>query len=117
MLIKKIIDWINENKLIVNTSKTKLMLFTQHYVNNVPVIHYNSEQLKWVTTFKYLQVLLDENLNSILHTREIMKKLSKNSGKFYLISKFLPQYSLFKYILLPCLPCYYTRCNNLGWDS
>ena len=72
------------------------MLFTPHFIDNLPVIHYNNEHLEWVTTFRYLGVLLDQNLNFIQHVREKITKLSKIHGIFYSINNFLPQSTLLK---------------------
>ena len=95
-LIGKISEWMFKNKLTVNTNKTKLMLFTPHFVNNLPVIRYNGVPLEWVNNFKYLGIILDRNLNFILQSREIVKKLSKLHGMFYSISNILPQSAMIK---------------------
>ena len=98
VLINEVIDnlslWLSKNKLIPNTGKTKLMLFTPKIVNHYPNIYFNNSKLEWVDTFKYLGVILDAKLNFISHVKNVKQKLSKLRGTFYAISNLMPQKTL-----------------------
>lgn len=78
--ITKLNLWLNANKLIINVSKTKLMLFKRRgginsesqnlhvSLNNIPISH------SPVNTFLGLD--LDENISWQNHTNKVSKKLS-----------------------------------------
>ena len=69
------ISWLANNKLIVNTAKTKYMIFSPKS-HNMKIICKPGIQLKlvikWIDSFKFLGVIVSENLQKIL-------KVSKNA--------------------------------------
>ena len=50
LLIENLYSWIVNNKLTVNVDKTKLMIFTQRYVHDLPIIQYNGVVIEQVKT-------------------------------------------------------------------
>ena len=75
------------NKLTINTSKTKVMLFgSRHRIKNVnkPEIYLNDVQLQVVPTYRYLGVNLDQTLNFKYHLESLINIIS---FKLYLFSK------------------------------
>ena len=93
-VIRNLSTWLLKNKLIPNTEKTKLMLFTPRHVDLYPNIDFNGTILEWVDSFKYLGVILDSNLNFVQHSTFVKQKLSKINGTMYAISNMLPQKTL-----------------------
>ena len=79
--MNKIVDWLNLNKLSINTTKTKLILFKSpnkkkhelnFFVNNQSILQARS------TTF--LGVIIDEYLTWKDHINTITKKVIKSAG-------------------------------------
>ena len=94
ILIKDLSEWLKNNKLIPNVTKTKLMMFTPRHTRILPDVLFNGTKVEWVNEFKYLGVIIDNNLNFSSHTREINKKLCKMQGVIYSLSSLLPKKAL-----------------------
>lgn len=92
--MKKLSDWLIINKLTPNVSKTKLMLFSNVKVDNLPQIYFDTVLLDWVDDFKYLGVFLDSRLTFSSHIKYLCNRLSKIQGIMYASSPFLNQASL-----------------------
>ena len=77
--MNKITDWLNVNKLSINTAKTKLILFRSK--NKKPKydlgISINSETIKQVNKTTCLGVVIDEFLSWCDHIDLISKKIIK----------------------------------------
>ena len=75
--IKVISQWFLENGLIVNTDKTKVMLFASSKRKKTAELNIvmDGELLEKVTKFKYLGVVVDQNLDWTPHVNEVIKKL------------------------------------------
>ena len=84
----KILDWMNANKLTLNYSKTKCMLFSRKTrdLNTIQIV-INSNPIECVSTFKYLGVIIDEKLCWNAHTKYLISKLSQASGAIYNLRK------------------------------
>ena len=74
-----ICKWLKINRLILNVSKTKLMLFgRKSKIKNIKVdVYYENLKLETVDTFKYLGVILDSGLNWSEHVSYITMKISR----------------------------------------
>ena len=70
-LINELSDWLKNNKLIPNVTKTKLMMFTPRPTEMLPDIFFDGKRLEWVTDFKYLDVIIDGKLNFSLQAAEM----------------------------------------------
>ncbi len=71
-------DWMNENKLSLNLSKTKVMFMgTSHKTQETAVIEVKckGEVVSKVNTFKYLGIMVDNNLKFGEHVEYTKKKL------------------------------------------
>ena len=95
-IISNLSSWLKLNKLILNTSKTKLMLVTSHLYQNLPDITFNGVVIDWVSQMKYLGLNIDAKLNFNFHVNELCKQLSKYRGVVYSLSKSVPQNILIK---------------------
>ena len=83
--IKKILSWLNTNKLSLNINKThyvifkskskKLIIKNDLYINNVKVnaVNYSS----------FLRVILDSDMSWFHHIQYIKNKISKGLGMKY----------------------------------
>lgn len=70
-------EWMNENGLVVNTDKTKVMLFSsRRKKNQVKLqIKMNGKLIENVTKFKYLGVIVNQNLDWSPHVNEVVKRI------------------------------------------
>ena len=94
LVISELTEWLQNNKLIPNLEKTKIMMLTPRPVGDLPSIHFSGVELEWVSSFKYLGVHIDNKLTFTFHVNEIQRKLSKHHGVFYSLSSLLPRHSL-----------------------
>ena len=80
--ILNIIDWINANKLSLNVSKTKYMIFhTQgKSVASNLTVNINDKTIDKVNHIKFLGVEIDSKLNWSEHIKVVKKKISKGIG-------------------------------------
>ena len=79
----KLSEWCKENGMLINTTKTKVMLITtpqkRVYLNNyVLQLKYNNEALSVVACEKILGVLIDNNLTWTNHIDAVAKKIVSN---------------------------------------
>ena len=86
-------DWFKANKLSVNASKTKYMVFkckrSVEAQTTQPDLYIDNEVLEKVPVTKFLGVYIDENLDWIEHIDFVKKKISGgiyalNSSKNFL---------------------------------
>ena len=78
-----ICNWLAVNKLSVNVSKTKFMVFHPHQKDvkgQIPNLKINDSDIELVENFYFLGIQLNKNLNWKNHTNLIANKLSKYSG-------------------------------------
>ena len=85
-------DWFKANKLSVNSSKTKYMVFkckrSVEAQTTQPDLYIDNEVLEKVPVTKFLGVYIDENLDWIEHIDFVKKKISGgiytlNSSKIF----------------------------------
>ena len=78
--LKVIFDWCTFNKLSLNASKCKYMLFTNKTIETDPVILLNQLPIERVTEYKYLGVYMDDKLKYERHIDYLCGKISKLCG-------------------------------------
>ena len=88
--LPKVHEWLTVNKLTLNCSKTKYMLFglDSHTRKNSPLkikfrCNINKRAIQRVDEFKYLGVIIDNKLNWQKHIDYIASKLAKVAGVIY----------------------------------
>ena len=87
-----VMKWMEGNRLILNQSKTKTMLFGKRQKLEKEgdlQIWIHDQILEQVSVFKYLGVLLDEKLSWKEHTEAVSKNVSKRLGLLSRIRKCL----------------------------
>lgn len=81
--LNALLAWLTVNKLTLNTNKTKYMIFSQRHINsNIDnfKLFIHSQQLNRVSNFKYLGLLINENLSWAQQVNSICRKLAGISG-------------------------------------
>jgi len=79
--LETICNWFKVNKLSLNVSKTKAMLFhpTQRRVHQINII-VDGSPVEFVEQFSYLGIILDSNMTWKPHLQHIAKKVGKTNG-------------------------------------
>ena len=116
--LTKITQWLAANKLSLNVSKSKLLVFSNKRNNEDDVddhinILLNGQILKEVDHAKYLGVLIDNKIKWNYHIDSIKLKLSKGIGLLAKIRHFVPsdtRRSLYFSFMNP-----YIDYNLLNW--
>ena len=107
--INSISRWCRVNGIMANTDKTKVMVFgSKCTLKKVPVfeIKYNNVPLQSVTSYKYLGVTLDGQLNYGLHVNKIIASISGKLKQFQRMRSFLnirAALLVYKSMMLPVL--------------
>ena len=106
-ILSQILDWSNYNKLALNGSKTKWMLFSNRNVL-APDIFLAGDKVEKVASFKYLGMFLDNNLKHKTHIDYLRKKLARLRYISYKIRPYLTKESAHKfyYAMIQSHLCY-----------
>ena len=84
-----IIKWLSANKLSLNVDKTKLLILDNAKFS-VKIKLNNNYAIKECKSFKYLGLMVDNNLKFDIHVDYIKKKIQKRIGAMYRGSSLLP---------------------------
>ena len=93
-VISNITRWLDNNRLIANINKTKLMLITNKPVQDLPEIVFKGVKLDWVESIKYLGLYIDNKLTFNPQIDYLCSRLSRLRGVFYSLSKYIPSKNL-----------------------
>ena len=91
--LDKIYKWLAANKLSLNVSKTKYMIFPNKLDPNPPPqekLVINNIKLSLVTQFDFLGITIDSKLTWTPHTTKIAGKISKIIGVMKKIKRYAP---------------------------
>ena len=106
----KINQWLGANKLSLNVSKTKFMVFHTHNRSvSYPDLQINGNQIERVTEFNFLGLVLQSNLSWNKHINHISLKVSKAIGIIYRLKSVYPlavSLTLYNTLVLP----YFNYC-------
>ena len=79
--LSKINEWLIVNKLSLNTSKTKYMLFHMPQQKIVyPRLIIANKEIESVEQFNFLGITLDHHLNWKAHVDKLVSKISRTAG-------------------------------------
>ena len=81
--------WFDRNKLSLNLSKTKTMLFGNHKSDQQVKIKINGVEIENVTEFKFLGVTIDDKITWKAHIKHIQSKISRSTGIIGRMKRFL----------------------------
>ena len=92
--IVKISDWFAVNKLSLNATKTKFMVY--HFIqkklseNDIPKLKVGGIEIERVSEFNFLGLMINENMNWKSHTDKLCNKISRTLGVLNKLKRFLP---------------------------
>lgn len=97
-------NWCFINKMQVNVSKTKYVNFSHnsfdlplnvvYHINDCYQDHSDCQTIERVKAFKYLGVMLDEQLNWEKHISDVHSKIRKTVRKFYYLRNYCNEFTL-----------------------
>jgi hypothetical protein len=87
--LQNIYLWTCENELVLNSLKTKCMLFTTqpHPPLNITI---NGNSIEKVSVIKYLGLWIQDNLKFNKHITELNSTISKSNGLIYSLKQIFP---------------------------
>ena len=92
--LTKISDWLAVNKLSLNASKTKFMVFHSYQrtlaENDIPQLMINNTIIEKVNEFNFLGLTINEFLNWRPHSAKIVNKISRTLGVMNKLKRYLP---------------------------
>jgi hypothetical protein len=115
--MNKITDWLNANKLSINTQKTKFILFTsknKKLKDDIKIL-INNESIKQVKNTTFLGIVIDECLTWCEHLCLITKKIIKCTAIISKIRHFTNLNSL--KLIYYALVYPYFAYGNLIWGN
>ena len=117
--LEKLNDWFKCNKLFLNFTKTKYIIFRSknkmipHDINPISI---NNIIIERTETINFLGIIIHESLDWKYHIMNISSKLSRSIGVLYKLKTFLPSRILiyiYNAIILPHL----NYCNEIWGNS
>ena len=90
--MKLLFEWCNTNKLTVNIKKTKLMLFgTKGMLKQAKYhdVYIGHEKLKYVNSFMYLGIKLDNHFTFEMHAKECCRQVAHKNFVLSKIRRFI----------------------------
>ena len=90
--INSISNWCDTNGIFINSEKTKVMVLgSKNTLKQIPSLEVKlgSAQLKQVSTYKYLGITIDCQLNYGLHVNKIVASVSSKLKQFRRMRSFL----------------------------
>ena len=111
----RVLDWLAANKLIINLSKTHLMLFTTRTRPETISIQAKGQLINEIKEVKFLGVILDSDMKWNSHIEHISKKISKSVSILKMLKFTFPS-NVLKNIYFSLIYPYFTYCN-LVWGS
>ena len=105
--LRKIQEWLNINKLSLNVSKTKYIIFHNHQRNIdslIPDIRINNQAIERVSEFNFLGLTIDAHLSWNAHIQKISNKVAKSIGILNRLKRYMPPNilrTLYSALILP----------------
>lgn len=88
-------NWLKANKLSINCTKIKAMIFRMPQKRiTYPDIYINNVKIEYVEEFNFLGIVIDSNVKFKTHADTISKKISKITGIMNKLKNFLPSEAL-----------------------
>ena len=108
-------NWFDVNKLSLNVSKTKFIIFGNRPITKGAKIMINNVEIERVFETKFLGVTIDNKLNWKTHINNIRTKISKTIAVMYRMKPMLNQKSLYMLYCSLVLP-YMSYCVEV-WGN
>ena len=88
--LQKISDWLSANKIMINSDKTKYILYSYRSNINIRPIKIGSREIDRVDFVRYLGVFLDSRLRFEHQVNSVSVKLSRTVGMLFKLRSFYP---------------------------
>lgn len=85
--LNKFVNWLDENNLIINLDKTKVMHFYQRILDTNMNINYNGRTIEKANVTKFLGISIDSQLTWKNQADDVCKRLSSAAYALYSLSK------------------------------
>ena len=95
-LFKDLTRYLNMNKLIPNSSKSKLMMFHSRPVLDLSSFIFDGEEIQWISEYKHLEITLTDNLNYSKRINNTALTISRITGTFTCLRQIVPRNILIK---------------------
>lgn len=108
-MLYKLTEYCNEKKLIINTKKTKILMFSKGSRMSNTELKIGDEVIEEVKTFKYLGIVFQQNGLFTAHKKETVDKANERINEVNIISEslfkenFKIRHGLFNYLVTPIL--------------
>ena len=103
-------SWCCVNRLSINISKTKIMLFSNVLSPaDVSEVYMNGLKLEYASSVRFLGLIIDDQLKFDKHAEHISQKISKNIGVLYKLKLYVPKNTLLS-IYRCFIECYMNYC-------
>ena len=113
--MKKLQSWFDTNKLTLNLSKTKYIIFGNRPTNTDKNLTINNIEIERVNEIKFLGVIIDNKLSWKPHIMYIKSKMSKSLAVLYKVKDFFYKSVFIIYlVLLLHTPIHYLLCGGVG---
>ena len=89
-------NWLIANKLTLNTKKTKCVVFGKSKKRIKPSVYLSKTEIEVKKSFRYLGIVVDNQLNFSEHVTQVTKKLTQFCGIFYRLRKALSSNQMVK---------------------
>ena len=89
-LFSDLTTYLNMNRLVPNSTKSKLMMFSTRPIQNLPDLSFANEIIEWVNEFKYLGLTITNKLCFSRHINKVALNVSRITGIFVNIRTFVP---------------------------
>ena len=87
------------------------MLFSKILTpRDIADVHMNKIKIEYVSSTRFLGVIIDDKLSFNLHINEVTKKISKNVGVLYKLQQYVPNATLLA-VYRSIIECYINYCN------
>ena len=108
-------DWFDVNKLSLNLTKTKYLIFTNKKINSPVKLSINMIEIERVYEYKFLGLTIDNKLNWKPHIDNLKNKISKSIAILYKMKHIVNKNSLYILYCSLILP-YLTYCVEV-WGN
>ena len=114
--LKSVSNWLRFNKIMLNTDKTKYMLFSYRGDFALDSILVDGKCIERVNNIRYLGCILDNNLSFDYHIKVISSKIAKSIGVLNRIKDILPK-PILRNLYFSLIQPYFTYCIVIWGNS
>ena len=95
-LLSDLARYLNMNRLVPNSSKSKLMMFSSRPTQDLPELVFAGEVIEWVDEFRYLGLIITNKLCFANHINRVALNISRITGIFTNVRSIVPYHIVMK---------------------